>query len=70
MEMLGGGSEVKNQCRKPDIMADAAYAIFTKDSRSFTGNFVIDEDLLRREGITDFSSYNYVESKSDSFDPV
>ena len=34
-------------CRKPEIMADAAYAILTSDSRQCTGNFFIDEDLLR-----------------------
>ncbi|MCI5038160.1 NAD(P)-dependent oxidoreductase [Cognatishimia sp. D5M38] len=43
--------------RKPDIMADAAYAIVTKDSRKFSGNAVIDEDFLRQEGVTDFTHY-------------
>lgn len=56
MEMLGG-KDVSSQCRKPEIMADAAYSILCKDSASFTGNFVIDDDLLRKEGITNFDSY-------------
>ena len=43
--------------RKPAIMADAAYAILTSDARANTGNFYIDEDVLRRAGVTDFSSY-------------
>ncbi len=43
--------------RKPDIMADAAYAIFTRDSRAATGNFYIDENVLREEGVTDFDGY-------------
>ncbi len=43
--------------RKPEIMADAAYAILTADSRSVTGNFFIDEELLRSKGMSDFSSY-------------
>jgi len=43
--------------RKPDIMADAAYAIFTRDSHAATGNFYIDETVLREEGVTDFDSY-------------
>lgn len=43
--------------RKPAIMADAAYAIVMRDSRSVTGNFFIDEDVLREEGITDFEPY-------------
>ena len=43
--------------RKPAIMADAAYAIFNRDSRSATGNFYIDEIVLREEGVTDFDAY-------------
>ncbi len=43
--------------RKPDIMADAAYAIFTRDSRAATGNFYIDETVLQEEGVTDFDGY-------------
>jgi len=38
-------------------MADAAYAILTRDSRTTTGNFFIDEEVLRSEGVTDFSRY-------------
>uniref|UniRef100_A0A8D0E6K5 Hydroxysteroid dehydrogenase-like protein 2 n=1 Tax=Salvator merianae TaxID=96440 RepID=A0A8D0E6K5_SALMN len=55
MDMLGGGG-VEKQCRKTDILADAAYCILTKP-KSFTGNFVIDEHLLREEGIKDFDVY-------------
>jgi citronellol/citronellal dehydrogenase len=43
--------------RKPEIMADAAYAIFRRDSRRTTGNFFIDEEVLREEGISDFGRY-------------
>ena len=43
--------------RKPLIMADAAYAIFNRDSRMATGNFYIDETLLREAGVTDFEPY-------------
>jgi len=43
--------------RKPDIMADAAYAILRRDSRVATGNFFIDETVLREEGLSDFESY-------------
>lgn len=43
--------------RKPDIMADAAYAILTSDSRKVSGNFFIDEDVLKTHGVTDFSDY-------------
>jgi citronellol/citronellal dehydrogenase len=43
--------------RKPAIMADAAYAILDRDSRRATGNFYIDEAVLREEGVTDFDQY-------------
>ena len=40
MDMMGGDG-IDKQCRTPEIMADAAYVMLTRDSRSFTGNFVI-----------------------------
>ena len=43
--------------RKPSIMADAAYAIFNRGSRGATGNFYVDEAVLREEGMTDFERY-------------
>ncbi|NWR76574.1 HSDL2 protein, partial [Centropus unirufus] len=55
MDMLGG-SGIEKQCRKTDILADAAYCILTKP-KSFTGNFIIDEDLLREEGVKNFDVY-------------
>ncbi|XP_055717186.1 hydroxysteroid dehydrogenase-like protein 2 isoform X2 [Salvelinus fontinalis] len=55
MEMLGG-AEVGKQCRNVDIMSDAAYAILGKPP-SYTGNFVIDEEILKTEGIKDFDIY-------------
>jgi citronellol/citronellal dehydrogenase len=49
--------ELLQASRKTTIMADAAHAIFTKNSRECTGNFFIDEEVLRAEGVTDFSNY-------------
>lgn len=49
--------EVLRGSRKPAIMADAAYVILNRDARSCSGNFFIDEDVLRSEGVRDFSSY-------------
>ena len=43
--------------RTPDIMGDAAHAMLTRDSRSYTGNFAIDEEVLREEGVADFTHY-------------
>ncbi|KFU95563.1 Hydroxysteroid dehydrogenase-like 2, partial [Chaetura pelagica] len=58
MDMLGGAG-IEKQCRKTDIIADAAYCILTKP-KSFTGNFIIDEELLREEGVKDFDVYAIV----------
>jgi citronellol/citronellal dehydrogenase len=49
-----GGDTLLEQARKPDIMADAAYAIITKPAHKYTGNFCIDETVLRQEGVKDF----------------
>jgi citronellol/citronellal dehydrogenase len=57
VQNLLGGEEATRRARKPAIMADAAYVILTRPSREFTGHFLIDEDLLRDEGMSDFSSY-------------
>jgi len=54
--LLGGDSMVR-MSRTPEIVADAAYAILNRSSRSCTGNFFIDEEVLREEGVTDFSQY-------------
>lgn len=55
MDMLGG-SGIESQCRKVEIIADAAYSIFRKP-KSFTGNFIIDENILKEEGIKNFDIY-------------
>jgi citronellol/citronellal dehydrogenase len=47
-------------CRKVDIMADAAYAILTMEAASTTGNFFIDEEVLKKVGVTDFGTYSVV----------
>jgi citronellol/citronellal dehydrogenase len=54
-----GGSAVMKRSRKPEIMADAAHAIFLKDARAYSGNFVLDEDVLREVGVTDFKKYQF-----------
>lgn len=56
--LLGGDAAMRGS-RTPQIMADAAYAIFQKNSRepANTGNFFIDDDVLRAEGVTDFTKY-------------
>ncbi|MCA9108367.1 MAG: NAD(P)-dependent oxidoreductase [Planctomycetaceae bacterium] len=57
VQNLLGGDEMVRRSRKPDIMGDAAHAILTRDSKSCSGNFFVDEDLLKEEGVTDFDQY-------------
>jgi citronellol/citronellal dehydrogenase len=57
---LLGGDESMKSSRKPEIMGDAAYAMLTK-GKDYTGNFAIDEDVLRGEGVTDLAQYSCVE---------
>jgi citronellol/citronellal dehydrogenase len=52
-----GGPAIAPRCRKADIVADAAHAILTRDSRTCTGNFFIDDEVLRDAGVTDFAQY-------------
>lgn len=56
LAMLGDAVRPE-QCRKPAIVADAAYAILTRPPSAGTGGFLIDEDVLRETGITDFERY-------------
>lgn len=56
MNMLSGGAE-NSQYRKVDIMADAAYEIFTRDPKTTTGNFYIDDEVLKAAGVTDMAQY-------------
>jgi citronellol/citronellal dehydrogenase len=54
---LLGGDRMMQMSRAPDIVADAAYLIFQKPSRAFTGRYLIDDSFLASEGITDFERY-------------
>jgi citronellol/citronellal dehydrogenase len=56
LAMLGGVVPPEN-CRKPEIVADAAYLILTHPSRDATGHFFIDDDVLATAGITDLDHY-------------
>jgi citronellol/citronellal dehydrogenase len=57
IEFAVGNRDELRKCRKPEIMADAAYAIFNRAARSCTGNFFIDDTLLYEEGVRDFRQY-------------
>ena len=51
------GDKIFEHSRKPEIMADAAHWILTQESRTCTGNFFVDETVLRETGVTDFDVY-------------
>jgi len=58
------GDEGICHCRTPDILADAAYLLLNKRARDFTGQFVIDDNFLAENGITDFEKYRVDPTKS------
>jgi len=45
-------------CRKPEILSDTAYIILNRDSKTTTGNFFVDDEVLASEGITDLEKYS------------
>jgi citronellol/citronellal dehydrogenase len=69
--LLGGDAMIR-MSRTPEIMGDAAHAIFTKPAREFTGNFCIDDKILYASGVRDFEAYRVDRSAplmSDFFVP-
>ncbi|MES2986368.1 MAG: NAD(P)-dependent oxidoreductase [Pseudomonadota bacterium] len=52
-----GGALRLRHARKPEIMADAAHAIFTSPARELTGQFLLDDEILMQRGVTDFAGY-------------
>ncbi|MEA1081283.1 NAD(P)-dependent oxidoreductase [Marinobacter qingdaonensis] len=54
-----GGPQMMAQGRKPEIMADAAVSILNRSADELSGQTLIDEDLLRQDGVTDFEHYRY-----------
>nr|WP_024307892.1 NAD(P)-dependent oxidoreductase [Pseudomonas sp. P818] len=54
-----GSRDAFKRARTPAIMADAAHAILSSDGRSLTGRLLIDEDILREHGLTDFEPYRF-----------
>ncbi|NVB38925.1 NAD(P)-dependent oxidoreductase [Pseudenhygromyxa sp. WMMC2535] len=56
INMIGGDAMMKRS-RTVDIMSDAAYEVLTRDAKSCTGNFFIDDEILREAGVEDFSRY-------------
>jgi citronellol/citronellal dehydrogenase len=65
VQNLLGGDEAMKRSRKPEIYADAAYAVLTRPSRECTGNLFLCEDVLAEAGVTDLSEYSYAGSDAD-----
>lgn len=59
IEFEAGGMAVMKAARLPAIMADAAYAILSSCERSISGRLLIDEEILREQGVSDFAAYQY-----------
>ena len=57
VQNLLGGEFLMQRSRHPEIVADAAFYILKKPSFECTGNFFVDEEVLKTEGVTDFSKY-------------
>lgn len=62
VQNLLGGDTAMAQSRKPQIMADAAYEVLTRDPSQTTGNFFLDDEVLAEAGITDLSGYAYIDN--------
>jgi citronellol/citronellal dehydrogenase len=63
VEFALGGAATMKRSRIPEIMADAACAILRRDARVYTGNFVLDDEVLREEGVVDFDKFRYDRSE-------
>ncbi|HEX7720216.1 MAG TPA: NAD(P)-dependent oxidoreductase, partial [Woeseiaceae bacterium] len=57
VQNLLGGEQIVQRSRKPEIMADAAHVILCRNSREFSGNFCVDDEVLESAGISDLTSY-------------
>jgi citronellol/citronellal dehydrogenase len=68
MAMLGGPEALK-RCRKPEIMADAAYVILTRPAREFSGHFCVDDEVLASVGVTDLAKYRHAGAKESDLLP-
>ena len=60
VQNLLGGDEAMARARKPELYADAAYAVITRPSRECTANSYLCEDVLAEQGVTDLEQYAYV----------
>ncbi len=65
VQNLLGGDEAMARSRRPELMADAAYAIVTRPSSEVTGNLFLAEDVLAEQGVDDLSAYSYGDTEAE-----
>ena len=68
VQNLLGGDAAMAVSRRPELYADAAYAVLNRSSRECTGNSYLCEDVLSEEGVTDFDKYAYVSGSTPQVD--
>jgi citronellol/citronellal dehydrogenase len=68
VQNLLGGDAAMAVARRPELYADAAYAVVTRPSRECTGNTFLCEDVLAEEGVSDFDAYAYVPGSTPQVD--
>jgi citronellol/citronellal dehydrogenase len=60
VQNLLGGDEAMAQSRRPEVYADAAYAVLSRPAREYTGQTLLCEDVLLESGVTDLSIYDCI----------
>ena len=68
VQNLLGGDKAMAASRKPQLYADAAYAVITRPSRESTGNTFLCDDVLAEEGVIDFDVYAHVPGATPQVD--
>jgi citronellol/citronellal dehydrogenase len=69
VQNLLGGDEVMAVSRRPEIVADAAHHVLTRPAREYTGQTLVDEDVLREAGVTDFAPYRFEGTTEEQLQP-
>jgi citronellol/citronellal dehydrogenase len=70
VQNIVGGDAAMKGARRPEIMADAAHAVFCRPAGECTGNFLIDDQVLAEEGVSDFGAYRFsAETSEDDLIP-
>jgi citronellol/citronellal dehydrogenase len=69
VQNIVGGESAMSTSRRPEIMSDAAYEVLTQPAREYTGQCLIDDEVLRAAGVTDFAQYRYEGATEEQLQP-